>query len=240
VSWNKGGAGEVVAGAMAAVVATGILVGATYASPAAQEVTEWDQAPAAIRIYEGSAVRTLDRLAIKGRAPGNDYDRPAQFGEDWAFDFDRNGCDTRNDILKRDMVSETFDGCLVMAGVLNDKYSGETIEFVRGVGTSNKVQIDHVVALKDAWVKGAQQIDPQQRVNLANDPLNLMASKGTLNQQKGAGDAATWLPPNKGFRCEYVAHQVAVKAKYGLWVTQAEHDAILQILGTCPGQGLPQ
>lgn len=242
MNWRNAGPGEIAVGGLAAIAATTMLIGASYASPAAHEVAEWDQAPAAIRMVDGSAMRGLERLPVKGRAPGNDYDREAQFGGDWSYDMDRNDCDTRNDVLARDMVSETVapNGCIVLSGVLNDPYTGETIEFVRGVGTSNRVQVDHVVALKDAWVKGAQQIDPQRRIDLANDPLNLFATKGTLNQQKGAGDAATWLPPRKDFRCTYVSHQVAVKMRYGLWITQAEHDAIARILSDCPGQPLPE
>lgn len=109
-----------------------------------------------------------------------------------------------------------------------------TIEFERGQKTSALVQIDHVIALSDAWQKGAQQLTPDQRKELANDPLNLWAADGLTNGSKGDKDSASWLPPNKPFRCEYVARQTAVKAKYNLWVTQAEHDAIAGILTTCP------
>uniref|UniRef100_UPI001124F2E2 GmrSD restriction endonuclease domain-containing protein n=1 Tax=Arthrobacter globiformis TaxID=1665 RepID=UPI001124F2E2 len=121
-------------------------------------------------------------------------------------------------------------------GILPDHYTGTTISFVRGTTTSSAVQIDHVVALSDAWQKGAQLLSTEVRTAFANDPLNLQATDGPTNTQKGDGDAATWLPPNKGFRCEYVARQVSVKARYGLWVTQAEHDAIAGILAGCPGQ----
>ncbi|WP_375153935.1 GmrSD restriction endonuclease domain-containing protein [Pseudarthrobacter phenanthrenivorans] len=126
--------------------------------------------------------------------------------------------------------------CKVQSGMLADPYTGTTISFVRGSGTSSKVQIDHVVALSDAWQKGAQQLTAERRTAFANDPLNLQATDGPTNQQKGDGDAATWLPPNKGFRCEYVARQVSVKARYSLWVTQAEHNAMATILRSCPDQ----
>ncbi|GAC1373173.1 MAG: hypothetical protein NVSMB43_10530 [Pseudarthrobacter sp.] len=101
------------------------------------------------------------------------------------------------------------------------------------------MQIDHVVALSDAWQKGAQQLTMEQRTAFANDPLNLQSTDGPTNMKKGDGDAATWLPPNKGFRCEYVARQISVKATYSLWVTQAEHDAMARILGDCDGQLAP-
>jgi hypothetical protein len=95
------------------------------------------------------------------------------------------------------------------------------------------------VALSDAWQKGAQKLTAAQREDFANDPLNLLAVDGPTNEAKGDGDAATWLPPNKGYRCSYVARQVAVKAAYHLWVTQAEHDAIARVLAACPNQKVP-
>jgi hypothetical protein len=110
---------------------------------------------------------------------------------------------------------------------------------VRGQATSQEVQIDHVVALSNAWQTGAQQLDEKRRVALANDPLNLLAVEGKANQQKSDGDAATWLPPNRPFRCQYVARQIAVKQKYQLWVTISEKEAIEKVLAMCPNQQLP-
>jgi len=107
------------------------------------------------------------------------------------------------------------------------------------VKTSNAVQIDHVVPVSDAWQKGAQQLSSQTRYNFYNDPLNLLAVDGPSNESKSDSDAASWLPPNKSFRCSYVARQIAVKYKYHLWVTQAEHDAMASVLGTCPGKLAP-
>ena len=177
----------------------------------------------------------LETIPVKGRAPKTGYARE-EFGPAWA-DVDRNGCDTRNDILARDLEGETFkpgtQNCVVTTGTLKDKYTGTTINFIRGNTTSSAVQIDHMVALSDAWQKGAQQLSADQRKQLANDPLNLMAADGPTNGAKGDKDAATWLPPNKGFRCEYVVRQAAVKAKYSLWATQAEHGAMAGILTDC-------
>ena len=182
-----------------------------------------------------AALAQLETLPVKGRGPKTGYSRD-EFGPAWA-DVDRNGCDTRNDILARDLQSETFkpgtQDCVVLTGTLADRYTGTTISFVRGNTTSSDVQIDHIVALSDAWQKGARQLSADQRRQLANDPLNLMAADGPTNSAKGDKDAATWLPPNKAFRCEYVARQTAVKAKYQLWVTPAEHDAIAGILDAC-------
>jgi hypothetical protein len=185
------------------------------------------------------AATVLGTLAVKGRAPQTGYERD-QFGPQWS-DVDRNGCDTRNDVLARDLTGEALkpgtQDCVVVSGTLADPYTGQTIEFVRGDGSS--VDIDHVVALSDAWQTGAFGWDEARRTALANDPLNLLAVDYSANRQKGDADAATWLPANRGYRCAYVARQVAVKATYGLWVTQAEHDAIARVLETCPGEPVP-
>lgn len=188
-----------------------------------------------------SALSAAALLPVKGRAPKTGYDREL-YGQAWK-DVDRNGCDTRNDILRRDLTAAVLkdgtNGCVVTAGVLQDPYSGATIAFVRGPETSPAVQIDHVIALSDSWQKGAQQWDTATREAFANDPLNLLAVDGPLNSQKGDGDAATWLPPLSAYRCPYVARQVGVKQVYGLWVTQAEQDAMLRVLSTCPDEPLP-
>jgi hypothetical protein len=213
---------------IAAVVAA-LLLGATPNSASGVE-----QEP-------GLATALLETLAVKGRAPKTGYTR-AQFGPAWA-DVDRNGCDTRNDILKRDLTSITYRAktrnCVVESGTLVDRYSGETINFVKGNISSMEVQIDHVVALSNAWQTGAFKLTADQRRALSNDPLNLFAVKRRLNSQKGDGDAATWLPPLKSFRCSYVAQQIAVKAKYSLWVTAPEKAAIVSILAKCPTQKVP-
>ena len=194
---------------------------------------------AATEVKASSALATL---AVKGRAPKTGYDRDALFG-DWA-DPDGNGCDARNDVLARDLTNKVFgtgrDKCLVLSGTLVDPYSGKKIDFTRGQGTSALVPIDHVVAVSDAWQKGAFKWDEIKRVNFYNDPLNLMATQRTLNSQKGDGDAATWLPPLKSYRCTYIARQIAVKAKYAIWVTKAEKDAMVRILSACPKQLLPK
>ena len=197
--------------------------------------TDGVEAPQGQPEYGVKALALLETLSIKGRAPKTGYDRD-QFGTAWS-DVDRNGCDTRNDMLKRDLNEETFragtGNCLVLTGILDDPYTASSIDFLRGQKTSWKVQIDHVVALSDAWQKGAQQLSAGQRLAFANDPINLQATDGPTNSSKGAGDAATWLPPNNSFRCEYVARQISVKSTYSLWVTQAEHDAMARILSNC-------
>ena len=197
------------------------------------------QAPLEASTMTASAV--LETLAVKGRAPKTGYER-SQFGPAWS-DVDRNGCDTRNDILNRDLTSIIYKPgthqCVVLSGTLIDPYSGEKIAFERGVATSSDVQIDHVVALSNAWQTGAFKLTYEKRLAFANDPMNLLAVKGRLNSQKGDGDAATWLPPRKDIRCAYVAQQIVVKAKYGLWVTPPEKAAMIGLLSKCPGFKAP-
>ncbi len=188
-------------------------------------------------VPEGSAAAALETLAVKGRAANGNYERTA-FGQAW-MDVDRNGCDTRNDILRRDLAGAQFtegSRCRVAGGEFREPYTGAVVRFPRGAESSKAVQIDHVVALGDAWQKGAQQLTPQQRQSLANDPLNLVAADGPANQEKSASDVASWLPKNKAFRCHYVARQISVKAAYKLWVTPAEKDAMKRVLATCPEQ----
>lgn len=177
-----------------------------------------------------SALATLESLEVKGRAPKTNYARN-QFGDGWG---DMEGCRVREAILARDLTETAIDDkCRVQSGVLHDPYTGATVQFRRGGESSQAVQIDHVVALSDAWQKGAQNLTFSERVALANDPLNLLAVDGPTNQNKGDGDAATWLPPNKAFRCQYIARQVAVKKKYRLWVTAAEKEAMGRVLERC-------
>ncbi|MEO8556268.1 MAG: excalibur calcium-binding domain-containing protein [Actinomycetota bacterium] len=180
----------------------------------------------------GTALAAVAKLTVKGRAPKTGYTR-AQFGQAW-YDTDHNGCDTRNDILRRDLHSRQMKNyCKVLAGTLApDPYTGTSIRFV--YGGASEVDIDHVVALSDAWQKGAATWPAGKRLALANDPLNLLAVDASANRAKGDGDTATWLPSYKVFRCTYVARQVAVKGKYGIWVTAAERDAMTRVLATCP------
>jgi hypothetical protein len=211
----------------------------TTASPA----TSGPSRPAAAT---GPALAGLATLSVKGRAPMTGYAR-SEFGQAWTDDNDEpyghNGCDTRNDILRRDLhvavVKAGTFGCVASSGLLDDPYTSRPITFVRGAATSSRVQIDHVVSLGDAWQSGAQQLTARQRQNLANDPLNLLVVDGSANQQKSASNAASWLPANRAFRCRYVARQVAVKIKWSLWMTAAERDAIARVLATCPDEQLP-
>lgn len=174
------------------------------------------------------AMAVIDKLEVKGRAPKTGYAR-SEFGNGWGK---IQGCGVRDVILYRDLTQAVLkDDCQVQSGILQDPYTGKEIFFSRS--NASAVQIDHVVALSDAWQKGAQNLPKSKRVELANDPLNLLASDGPANMQKGDADAATWLPSNKAFRCQYIERQAAVKYKYSLWVTEAEQIAMKKVLGTC-------
>jgi hypothetical protein len=175
----------------------------------------------------------LATIPVKGRAPRAGYDRDL-FGPAWA-DINHNGCDTRNDVLRRDLTHDVLeagtDGCIVLSGQLHDPYSGRVVEFQRS--NAFDVQIDHVVALADAWDTGAFRWAPRKRLHFANDPLDLLAVIGSENMSKGDSDAASWLPPSKSYRCAYVSIQIRVIYRYRLWITPAEARAMSRLLATC-------
>ena len=181
------------------------------------------------------ATSVLKTLKVKGKAAGTGYSRNGKFGNGWK-DFDGDKCNQRQDALARDMSKVRFADakrCQVASGTLNDRYTGRTIRWKTGTGS---VDIDHVVALKNAWISGAQRLSQAQRLKLANDPLNLIAADSSANRAKGSSNAAEWLPKHKAFRCQYVATQISVKKKYALSVTAAEKAAMSRVLATCPGQ----
>ena len=187
---------------------------------------------------EATAVAALRLLPVKGRAPMTGYDRD-RFGPAW-LDADRNGCDTRNDVLGQYLREVTWEGngCVVAAGSYEDPYTGSTIDYWQGQGAL--IDIDHVVSLGNAWATGAFGWPIRKRAAFANDPLNLLPTDAGANRQKGDGDAASWLPAHASYRCEYVARQVAVKTKYDLWVTAPEKLAIERVLSPCDRQALTE
>lgn len=198
-----------------------------WENPTATEPAE----PSDKRPQVATVKRALAELPVKGRAPMTGYDR-GLFGAAWA-DTNDNGCDTRNDILRRDLRAKVVQDCVVLSGLLDDPYSGDVVAFERGPVTSLDVQIDHVVSLGNAWATGAAYWSEVMREAFANDRRNLLAVRGDLNMQKQDGDAATWLPPRKAIRCTYVSMQVLTKQEYGLWVTPAEKAAMDRVLAGC-------
>lgn len=212
------------------VIVALLLVSAIPLSEATWQIPTLDEVIGTDTIEPVDLPAELKDLPVKGRAAKTGYER-AQFGDGWESIA---GCTARNRILARDLTSVVMsDDCKVDSGILNDPYTGTIINFVRGETTSDDVQIDHVVALSNAWQTGAQQLSHERRVMFANDPLNLLAVSGPTNEEKSDGDAATWLPPNKSFRCTYVKRQIAVKTKYQLWVTPPERDAMARQLANC-------
>jgi hypothetical protein len=185
-----------------------------------------------------TAREQLDRLPVKGWDRAQDFTR-YRFGEAWSDDvnveFGHNGCNTRDDILRRDLTDLVVrpGTCYAQSGVLHDPYTGQTINFVRGPDTSDVVQIDHIVSLSDAWYKGARNWDDQRRRDFANDPRNLVAVGAQVNFDKAFRDATAWLPPNLGYRCDFIARQIEVKTVYHLWVSVKEKQAMARLLEDC-------
>ena len=197
---------------------------------APQPEAPWPEGPRHNRGNIAALLTTLETRPVDTRER---YRRDA-FGKSWG-DPDGNRCNTRNDILARDLRDvKKRDHCKVLSGVLYGPYTKKTIHFTSGRYTSDDVQIDHVVAVRDAWQTGAQNLDKEMRIYFYNDPLNLLAVDGPTNTRKGSKNAAQWLPPNTQFHCEYVGRQIAVKARYHLWVTQEERNAMIRVLNHCP------
>ena len=220
-----------------AVVLIGVVVW-VFVNPKSYETSFIQTSePEAVEVTENTgtgtlAVEVLELLEVKGRAPKTGYSRE-EFYSSWPI---IDGCSLRQRIIKRDFgETAVLDGCNVVAGEYDEPYTGEHLVLTKKEEISD-LQIDHIVALSDAWQKGAQYMSEETRHEIATDPLNLLTVDGSANAKKSDGDAATWLPANKKFRCQYVARQVSVKYKYGLWVTEAEKEAILKILDNCPNE----
>lgn len=171
-----------------------------------------------------------------------DYLRSA-FGDAWTDDNDapggHNGCDTRDDILNRDLVDKTYVSIkrcpdAVATGTLHDPYTNDVIAFTRGAHTGEAVQIDHIVPLSYSWDQGAWNWTPEMRIRFANDPANLLAVQGQANQDKGDKQPALWMPPNAAFQCQYAMQFIAVLRGYGLPVDGPSVSVLRHAAGTCP------
>ena len=214
---------------ISSATASAVVLGAILLAPVSVEAKP---------IYSATSISALAKLKVRPLGSQSGYDRD-YFSDGWG---DIGSCDLRNYILNRDLTNITWRAdanCLVATGTLKDPYTGKVIKFVRGVKTSMAVQIDHVVALSNAWKTGAASASATTRYNIANDPLNLLAVDGPTNGSKSDSDASQWLPPNRAYHCAYVSRQVAVKVKYKLWVTTAEKTAMTKVLRTCPTFKLP-
>jgi len=176
------------------------------------------------------------------RVRGADYRREA-FGDSWTDDNPaaggHNGCDTRNDILDRDLVDKSYVSIkrcptAVATGLLHDPYTNADIAFTRGEQTGAAVQIDHIVPLALAWDLGARNWTDDLRLRFANDPANLLAVQGQANQDKGDREPATWMPPNTAFRCQYAIQFIAVLRGYALPIDAPSAAALRDAASTCP------
>lgn len=181
------------------------------------------------------AIYLLGELTIAEAADSSTYNRSEQFYSSWPS---IDGCSLRQRIIKRDFATAVLDSdnCTVLSGTYTEPYTGQELTFTVRSEISNGIQIDHIVALSNAWQTGAQNLSADERYALATDPLNLVAADADANQDKSDSDASRWLPANRAFRCEYVARQISVKYKYNLWVTSAEHAAMQEVLSDCPQQ----
>lgn len=226
----------------AALVLLGAVV--TFGDLDLSAATDWpapppsvDAAPTAPEAPDGSARELLDTLTVSDPTDAPGYDA-SLFG--WRNDTDRNGCDTRNDVLRRDLTDATIKpgtrGCVVASGALTSPYSGELVEFVAG-DDGGDVDIDHVVARENAWQSGASEWSDEELVRFGNDPLNLLAVEASLNRSHGSRAADEWVPDTEAGACTFTARQVAVKAAYDLTVTTSEHAAMVGALESCPGGG---
>ena len=187
----------------------------------------------------GAVARVKSQLASLTVAEADysvDYNRTKDFGPAWE-DVDHNGCDTRNDILKRDLTNIVYRSddptCTVATGTLADPYTNRKISFVRGQSTSLAVQVDHVVPLGNSIRHGADGWTQERREAFANDPFNLIAVDGPTNGSKSDSGPADWLPPVASYRCAYVEHYIGVSAKYDLTISRRDAAASRKILSAC-------
>jgi hypothetical protein len=223
--------------ALGIILAIAVAVGWQYLHEVRSPQPDVGPSPTATANYDAARQR-MEALPVHGWDRVSDFQR-FRFGEAWSDDvnveFGHNGCNTRDDILRRDLADlQVRPGtCFAQSGVLHDPYTGAIIDFVRGPDTSSTVQIDHVVSLSDAWYKGARQWDDQRRRDFANDPRNLLAVGGKVNFDKAFRDVGSWLPPDAAFRCAFVARVVEVKTAYQLWVSGNEKDAMRRVLRNC-------
>lgn len=206
---------------------------AAWLDPDLEKPEEIALKPEQTKADSTKAKDVLENLAVQEKGSPKKYYRKL-FYDNWGID--KYGCSTREVILQRDLKNTTLKGCKVQTGTLNDPYTGKIVDFKRGQDTSDAVQIDHVVALSNAWATGAYKLDAETRYKLSQDPLNLLAVEGQANQEKSDGAADTWLPSNQAFQCQYVARQISIKYKYHLWVTPAEKSAMQKVLALCPDE----
>jgi hypothetical protein len=190
-----------------------------------------DPAAAAAALVD---LTVAEKTSLDGYERGCGEGEGCVFGPAWS-DVDRNGCDQRNDVLRRDLtevqVREGTQGCVVVAGVLDDPYTGAAVQFAKA--DAAQVPIDHVVPLAAAWVQGAAAWTDDEREQFANDLGNLMATTRPENSAKGDSTADEWVPPDPTYGCSYATVVITVKDRYALAVSPAEAATLESLLATC-------
>ncbi|BCO37008.1 HNH endonuclease [Mycobacterium heckeshornense] len=226
---------------LSAVAALAVVVAYQVASSAGDRAKEFAARADIPTVQPGSDV-LAGVTVVPARIHRYDY-RRAAFGDAWDDDNDapggHNGCDTRDDILNRDLVDKTYVSIkrcpeAVATGTLHDPYTNATINFQRGARVGQSVQIDHIVPLALAWDMGAYAWPYPQRLRFANDPANLLAVSGQANEDKADSQPALWMPPNTAFWCQYAVQYIAVLRGYALPVDQPSADVLRRAAATCP------
>jgi len=227
---------------LALLTALAVLVSYQVVASSAKDRAEEFAARADVPTVQ-PGVDVLDGIVVvPARIHRYDY-RRAAFGEAWTDDNDapggHNGCDTRDDILNRDLVDKTYVSIkrcpdAVATGVLHDPYTNATIDFQRGAKIGASVQIDHIVPLSYGWDQGAWDWPQEKRVRFANDPANLLAVAGQANEDKGDKPPALWMPPNTAFHCQYAMQFIAVLRGYSLPVDAPSATVLREAADTCP------
>ncbi|BBY79256.1 HNH endonuclease [Mycolicibacterium pulveris] len=224
---------------LAAIVALAVLV-------AVQTTTSTGRQVSVVEAEVPTVAPGVDVLVgipvVPQRVRGHDY-RRAAFGDSWTDETTapggHNGCDTRNDVLDRDLADKTYVSIkrcptAVATGTLHDPYTNAVVAFTRGAGVGASVQIDHIVPLALAWDLGARDWPEEMRVRFANDPANLLAVAGKPNQDKGDQEPADWMPPNRAFHCQYAMQFIEVLRGYRLPIDAPSATVLRDAAGTCP------
>jgi hypothetical protein len=171
----------------------------------------------------GGAAR-LTRLRVAQEGPRDGYERDLFGG--W-IDADGDGCDTRCEVLAAERRA-SLPG--LAGGGWRSLYDGYT------TADPSELEVDHVVALAEAWDSGASGWTADRRRAFANDldlPGALVAVTAATNRSKGARDPASWQPPDRSAWCEFGAAWVDVKAKWDLTVDRDELAALTNLLEGC-------
>lgn len=211
--------------AVAASLLLAGLAGCTPSSPASNGLRVIGSAPRKAPGYDRSCAS--GRLCVFGTAWTD-----ATTGTEWS----RDGCDTRNQALKRDLrnvqIKPDTRGCVVLSGDLTDPYSGDQVQFRRSAGSP--VSVDHIYPLATAWSRGASTWSLEVRKRFANDPANLLTTTAAVNSAKSDKMPNRWMPATASGRCLYAKRLITVALTYQLPVTSAENQALNRALRDCP------